>query len=109
MAVRWYLTICHSGFERAVAGSIGAQAAECGLAHLIDNVVVPVDGGRLSLPGYVLIHCEMTDEFERLLRAIPHVAGFIGRDNQPMPIADAEIDRICAKYRGSERPQATRS
>jgi transcriptional antiterminator NusG len=126
MAMRWYILCCYANFEKQAAASIRTRAAEHGLTHLLDQevgdggVMAPieriievrgsrnVDAERTLFPGYVLIHCEMTDEPERLLRAIPQVTVFVGHNNEPMPIADAEIHRICAQeLRGSERPQAT--
>ena len=115
MAMRWYILHCNANFEKQAARSIREQAKSCGFAHLFDpglgedGVMVPiervievrqgvrVDAERNIFPGYVLVRCEMTEELARCFRTIPHVTGFLGKDREPMPIADAEIDRMLAK------------
>jgi len=126
MAMRWYIMHASSNFEHRVAQAIRAEAKSRGLARLFDHAVgdggilVPVervievrgekraDAERKCFPGYVLVRCEMTDELQRLLRAIPKVTGFLGKADEPMPIADAEIDRIIAMVRSDVRAAVRR-
>jgi transcriptional antiterminator NusG len=114
MAMCWYIVHAHTGFEDSVAAAIREQAENGGCAHLFDHEVcaggamVPIervievrrgeraDAERKHFPGYVFVRCEMTDALARVLRAIPHVTGFLGTDDRPMPVADAEINRMLA-------------
>jgi transcription antitermination factor NusG len=64
------------------------------------------DAERKHFPGYVFIRCEMTDELARVLRAIPHVAGFLGTDNKPLPVADTQINRMLATRCWQPQPRA---
>jgi len=43
MAFRWYIVHAYSGFEKKVAQSIREQAVQKNIAHLIEDVVVPVE------------------------------------------------------------------
>jgi len=118
MAKRWYIVHAYSNFEKKVADSILEQAGSAGLDHLIDEILVPtekvvemrrgrkVDAERKFFPGYVLVHMDMTDEAFHLIKNTPKVTGFLGTDAKPMPIPDAEAERIMAQVQeGVERPK----
>jgi len=118
MAKRWYIVHAYSNFEKKVADSIREQVKQRGLAHLFDEVMVPtekvvevrrgrkVDAERKFFPGYVLVKCELTDEVYHLIKNTPKVTGFLGADNKPMPISDAEAARILHQVQeGIERPK----
>ena len=93
-----------------------AQAA--GLAELFDEILVPtekvvevrrgrkVDAERKFFPGYVLVKMQMTDEAYHLIKNTPKVTGFLGADNKPMAISEAEANRILQQVQeGVERPK----
>src|ERR1700751_5430997 len=124
MAKRWYIVHAYSNFEKKVAESIREQAKSRGLAHLFDQevgdggVMVPterviemrrgrkVDSERKFFPGYVLVKMDLTDEAYHLIKNTPKVTGFLGADNKPMPISEAEAQRILHKVQeGIERPK----
>jgi len=65
-----------------------------------------VDSERKFFPGYVLVKCELTDEVYHLIKNTPKVTGFLGADNKPMPITEAEASRILHQVQeGIERPK----
>jgi transcription termination/antitermination protein NusG len=118
MAKRWYIIHAYSNFENKVAESIRDQAKQRGLADLFEEVMVPkekvvevrrgrkVDAERKFFPGYVLVKMELTDEAFHLIKNTPKVTGFLGADNKPMPISDAEAARILHQVQeGIERPK----
>ncbi len=118
MAQRWYIVHCYSGFEKKVAQSITEQAAVQGLEDMFENVLVPAEevvemrGGRKVsserrfFPGYVLVRMEMTDQTWHLVRNTPKVTGFLGSGSKPMPIPDAEAERVMSQVQeGVERPR----
>jgi len=118
MAKRWYIVHAYSNFENKVAESIREKAAAAGLDHLIEEVLVPkdtvvevrkgrkVNAERKFFPGYVLVKMDMTDEAYHLIKNTPKVTGFLGSDNKPMAIPDAEAMRIMAQVQeGVERPK----
>jgi transcription termination/antitermination protein NusG len=118
MAKRWYIVHAYSNFERKVADSIREQAKQRHLEHLFEEILVPtekvvevrrgrkVDAERKFFPGYVLVKMELTDEAYHLIKNTPKVTGFLGSDNKPMPISDAEAARILHQVQeGIERPK----
>ncbi len=120
MAMRWYIVHAYSNFEKKVAESIKEQAAQNGLGDLFDQVLVPteevvemrrgrkVTSERRFFPGYVLVRMEMTDQAFHLIKETPKVTGFLGSDNKPMPISNAEADRILNQVQeGVDRPKPT--
>ena len=102
----WYIVQAYSNFERKVADSIREQAKQRHLDHLFEEVMVPtekvvevrrgqkVDAERKFFPGYVLVKMDLTDEAYHLIKNTPKVTGFLGAENKPMPISEAEAMRI---------------
>ncbi len=118
MAKRWYIIHAYSNFENKVAESIREQAKQRGLSDLFEEVMVPkekvvevrrgrkVDAERKFFPGYVLAKMDLTDEAFHLIKNTPKVTGFLGADNKPMPISEAEAVRILHQVQeGIERPK----
>ena len=64
-----------------------------------------VDAERKFFPGYVLVRANLTDEVFSLIKNTPKVTGFLG-DSRPVPITDAEADRILHQVQeGVDRPK----
>jgi len=115
---RWYIVHAYSNFEKKVAESIREQAKQRGLSDHFEEVMVPtekvvevrrgrkVDAERKFFPGYVLVKMDLTDEVYHLIKNTPKVTGFLGTDKKPMPISDAEAERILHQVQeGIERPK----
>jgi transcriptional antiterminator NusG len=106
MAKRWYSVSVLSNFEKKIAEQIRAKASEQGLEDKIDEVMVPteeviemrrgkkVQSERRFMPGYVLVHMEMSDETYHLITSINRVTGFLGPQGRPMPMRDGEVNAI---------------
>ncbi len=120
MAHQWYIVHAYSNFEKKVAESIREQVAQQGLEDLFSEVLVPTEevvelrrGQRINaerkfFPGYVLVNMELTDETYHLIKNTPKVTGFLGTANRPLPVPQAEIDRIVQQVQeGVERPKPT--
>jgi transcriptional antiterminator NusG len=118
MAKRWYIVHAYSNFEKKVADAIREAAEQRGLQDLFEDILVPtekvvevrrgrkVDAERKFFPGYVLVKMEMTDEAYHLIKNTPKVTGFLGADNKPTPIPEAEAMRIAQQVQeGIERPK----
>ena len=115
---RWYIVHAYSNFEKKVQESIREQAKQRGLEDHFDEVLVPVEtvvevrrgrkvnAERKFFPGYVLVKMNLTDEIYHLIKNTPKVTGFLGSDNKPMPITEAEANRILHQVQeGIERPK----
>ncbi|MFZ0847309.1 MAG: transcription termination/antitermination protein NusG [Pseudolabrys sp.] len=115
---RWYIVHAYSNFEKKVAESIREQAKQRNLADHFEEVMVPtetvvevrrgrkVNAERKFFPGYVLVKMDLTDEVYHLIKNTPKVTGFLGTDKKPMPITEAEANRILHQVQeGIERPK----
>ncbi len=122
MTARWYIVQAYSNFEKKVAESIEEKAKQKGLSHLFEKIVVPtekiveirrgrkVDAERKFFPGYVMVRANLTDEAFHLIKNTPKVTGFLGSDSKPVPISDAEADRILVQIQeGVDRPKSALS
>jgi len=118
MAKRWYSVSVLSNFEKKIAETIRTTAEEQGLEDQIDEVLVPteevievrrgkkVTSERRFMPGYVLVHMEMSDEGYHLINSINRVTGFLGPQGRPMPMRDAEVTQILGRVEeGQEAPK----
>ena len=115
---KWYIVHAYSNFEKKVAESIKEQAHAQGLDENFSDILVQtedvveirrgrkVDAERKFFPGYVLVKMELTDEAYHLIKNTPKVTGFLGTDKKPMPISDAEAERILHQVQeGIDRPK----
>ena len=115
MDKRWYIVHAYSNFEKKVAETIREQAEQQGLEELIEEIEVPteevievvrgrkIDAERKFLPGYVLVKMEMTDEAYHLIKNTPKVTGFLGAASKPLPMREAEVERILDQVAGGRR------
>ena len=120
MPMRWYIVHAYSNFEKKVADSIREGAGQRGLADKFEEILVPtehfievkrgrkVNAERKFFPGYVLVRTDLTDDVYHLIKNTPKVTGFLGADNKPMPISDAEAERIKGQVaEGVDRPKSS--
>lgn len=118
MAKRWYSVSVLSNFEKKIAEQIRQSVIENGLEDEIDEVLVPteevieirrgkkVTAERRFMPGYVLVHMEMSDRGYHLISSINRVTGFLGPQGRPMPMRDAEVNAILNRVQeGEESPR----
>ena len=118
MAKRWYSVSVLSNFEKKIAEQIRTSAEEQGLDSDIDEVLVPTEevievrrGKKVTtekrfMPGYVLVHMEMSDAGYHLINSINRVTGFLGPQGRPMPMRDAEVNAILNRVQeGEEAPR----
>lgn len=114
MAKRWYSVSVLSNFEKKIAEQIRTKVIEQGLEAQIDEVLVPteevieirrgkkVQAERRFMPGYVLVHMEMSDEGYHLISQINRVTGFLGPQGRPMPMRDSEVTAILGRVQEGE-------
>ncbi|VAW13748.1 Transcription antitermination protein NusG [hydrothermal vent metagenome] len=118
MAMRWYIVQSYSNFERKVADAIREKVVTKKLDNYFEDVIVPtekvvevrrgrkVDAERKFFPGYVLVKMELTDETFHLVKNTPKVTGFLGSENKPIPISEAEAQAILQQVQeGVDRPK----
>jgi len=115
---RWYVVHVYSGFEKKVAQSVRETAIKKGLEDYFSEILVPteevvemrrgakVNAERKFFPGYVLIKMDLIDESWHLVKNTPKVTGFLGSGGKPVPISEAEAQRILNQVvEGIEHPK----
>lgn len=120
MTHRWYIVHVYSGFEKKVAQSIREQAEKKGLVDYFSEILVPteevveirrgakINAERKFYPGYVLIKMELADESWHLVKTTPKVTGFLGGGGKPVPISEAEAQRILHQVQeGIDHPKSS--
>lgn len=120
MAKRWYVVHVFSGSEKRMAQAIQEQALSNNLQDQIEDVLVPteevvevrrgakVQSERKFFPGYILVKMELTDAAWSLVQSQSRVTGFLGGKGKPVPITNAEAERLLRQMdEGVERPATT--
>ena len=116
---RWYVIQAMVGFEsRAVENlkeSIRVYHQEENFGEILvptEEVVEMKEGKRRTtdrkfVPGYVLVHMNMTDETWHLVRRTSRVTGFIGgTSDRPAPLSDKEAMAILNRIQeGVSKPK----
>jgi transcriptional antiterminator NusG len=109
---RWYVINTYSGHENKVKQNLEHRVHTMGQERNVRQVVVPTeqisemkDGQKIqtekrTMPGYVLVNMEMTDDAWGLVKNTPGVTGFVGSRNKPIPLhrETAERPRTRAQF-----------
>ena len=113
----WYVINTYSGHENKVKQNLEHRILSMGQQSRFRRVVVPTeqvietkDGQKVqtekrTMPGYVLVNMEMTDDAWNLVKNTPGVTGFVGSRNKPVPLSQSEVDRLLHRET-AERPRA---
>lgn len=118
---RWYVLRAISGQEKKVKEYIENETVNLKLEDFIFQVLIPSEkvyqvrnGKKYSkersfFPGYVLVECILSQMVQGILRNIPGVLGFLGetRGGDPLPIREAEANRILGKVDEMEEETAS--
>jgi transcriptional antiterminator NusG len=103
---RWYVINTYSGHEKKVKQNLEHRVQSLNQTRAVRQVVVPTetvqemkDNQKVSvekrtMPGYVLVNMDLTDESWSLVKGTPGVTGFVGASDQPIPLTQAEVDRL---------------
>ena len=103
---KWYVIHTYSGYENKVKEDIEKTVANRQIEDEILEVRVPLEEVKeirngiartvqhKLFPGYVLVNMVMNDETWYVVRNTRGVTGFVGPGSKPVPLDDAEIDRM---------------
>lgn len=101
--VRWYIIHTYSGYENKVKTCIEAAVENRNLQDKILEVHIPMEDAveiengnsksvkRKTFPGYVFIKMINDDETWNVVRYIKGVTGFVGGENEPVPLSNEEV------------------
>ncbi|SEH11789.1 transcription termination/antitermination protein NusG [Thermoleophilum album] len=113
---RWYAVNTYSGHEKKVKENLEHRLRTMGQQHNVRQIVIPTeqvqelkDGQKVqkeqrTMPGYLLINMNLTDESWSVVKGTPGVTGFVGPRGEPVPLTQQEVDRIL-KREVIERPR----
>ena len=103
----WYVVHTYSGYENKVKADIEKTIENRKLQDMILEVSVPMqnvmeekaDGEeklvqKKLFPAYVLINMVMNDETWYVVRNTRGVTGFVGPGSKPVPLTDAEVEKM---------------
>jgi transcriptional antiterminator NusG len=118
LSMQWYVIHAYSGYERKVKLNLEEQFEHSDCKEQLGEIIVPTEdvvevrkgkkkiSSRKFFPGYILIHCEMTQDIWYLIKNTPKVTGFLGGGGAPVPLSEAEVKVILDQIKGeSARPK----
>ena len=104
---KWYVLRAVSGKEAKVKEYIEAELKHNELlSRYVSQVVIPMEKHavqrgqkrvvkeKIALPGYVLVEAELKGDVAHTLRFMPNVLGFLGGLDNPLPVREAEVNRM---------------
>ena len=103
---RWYAVNTYSGHENKVKQNLEHRRTSLGQETNVRQIVIPTeqvqemkDGQKIqkeqrTMPGYLLVNMNLTDDSWSLVKNTPGVTGFVGASNEPVPLTQAEVDRL---------------
>jgi transcriptional antiterminator NusG len=112
---KWYVVRVISGQEKKIKAYLESEIERENLQDFIAQVLIPSEKvyemrngkkrvrERNFFPGYVLISADLSHgEANHLINSIPGVIGFLGaggmgQSKEPVPLRQAEINRILGK------------
>jgi len=103
---RWYVVNTKSGHEKKVKQNLEHRIVSLGQSRAVRQIVVPTEtvsemkeGQKVStekrtMPGYVLVNMDLNEDSWQVVKGTPGVTGFVGASNEPIPLTQAEVDRL---------------
>ena len=103
---KWYILHVYSGFEKKVKAMLEEKIRLSSIADSFgeiflpeENVVELVKGEkretkRKFFPGYLLMQVELTDESWALIKEVPKITKFVGSQQKPQSVSEAEVEKI---------------
>ncbi len=107
--MKWYSLRVISGQEEKVKKHIEFEVEDNNISEKVGSVIVPMetvlemkDGkkrvkNKVFFPGYIFIEVEMDGQVQHVINNAAGVISFVGPKNHPVPLKNAEVDRIKAR------------
>src|ERR1700760_2134382 len=103
---RWYVVNTYSGHENKVKHNLEHRLVSLNQQRAVRQIVVPTESvsemkdnqkvtvEKRTMPGYVLVQMDLNEDSWSLVKGTPGVTGFVGASNEPVPLTQAEVDRL---------------
>lgn len=118
MERQWFIVHTYSGFEEKVKTALMERIKKEGLHDSFGEILVPTEqvvemirgkkktSSRKFFPGYILVNMKLNDSTWHIVRGTPKVTGFIGGDQNPIPMDDNEAVKILGRMKdGALKPK----
>lgn len=102
----WYVVHTYTGYENKVLQNLEKIIENRGIADLIQAVKIPTEIvtemtekgekeiERKLFPSYVFVKMIMNDEMWHIIRNTTGVTGFVGPGSRPVPLSEAEVEKL---------------
>lgn len=117
---KWYVVRTFSGHENKVKNLIDAELKDNEeLRARIFDVLVPTekvfevkDGKKKTktknfFPGYILVQVDLDNKAKDFIVNTPSVMGFLGTQNNPIPLQPNEVKRIVGRITQNDETERT--
>lgn len=106
---KWYVVRVISGREEKLRGHILIELENNKLSDYVRQIIVPVEkviqlknGKKITkeknfYPGYIIVEAVLTTEVQHTMKNVTGVFDFLGTKDGPVPLRDAEVNRILGK------------
>ncbi len=106
---KWYVIKAISGSEKKVKNYLESEIKRLKIEDYVSQILIPTErvyqirkGKKISaernyFPGYVLIEAVLVGEVPHIIKNVPGVLGFLGSKSEPVPLRQAEVNRILGK------------
>ncbi|BBA85276.1 transcription termination/antitermination protein NusG [endosymbiont of Sipalinus gigas] len=116
MEKKWYIIQVFSGFELNIVNNIKEKIKLENMEYLFGKTLIPkeeviefIDGNkkkseRKFFPGYIFIEMNVNEISLNLIKKIPNVIGFMGKNkyNCPIPLNSSEILSLINKINNNK-------
>jgi transcriptional antiterminator NusG len=113
--MKWYVIHTHSGMENKAKKSLQERIEQYGQQEMFGEILLPTETvehvknnvkrvqSRKCLPGYMIIEMELNNETSQLVRGTAKITGFVGGSKMPLPISQAEAERMMTLSKGIKK------
>jgi len=105
-AGQWYIIQTYSGQEHKIKTAIEERIKILGLEEKIFEILIPeedtmeiknnkkIEKKRKLYPGYVFVKMVFSDDLWYIIKRIPGISKFMGRQSLPTPVVDSEMVKV---------------
>ena len=117
-AMNWYIVHTYSGYEHKAKVALEERVKSLRKEALFGEVIVPEENvvelvkgqkrttKRRFFPGYILVKMILNDETWHIVKNTPKITGFVGDKIRPVPIAEAEVQKMTNRIaEGQAKPR----
>ncbi|HXW60042.1 MAG TPA: transcription termination/antitermination protein NusG, partial [Myxococcota bacterium] len=110
-----YVVHTHSGMENKAKKSLQERIEQYEMEDKFGEILLPTETvehvknnvrrvqSRKCLPGYMIVEMELNNETSQLVRGTAKIAGFVGGSKMPLPISQAEAERMMQLSKGVKK------